>query len=108
MASTRFASACVLLHACPRTKPRAWRQERDASERVRVLQIKIDDDGAGGNALFASADIAAGEIIGRIPYNMTLSRFGVTVCLHGQKKSQYPIPQSQQRLRAVCCTGGKL
>jgi len=54
---------------------------------ARVLQIKIDDDGAGGNALVASAEIAAGEVIGRIPYNMTLSRFGVSVCLHGRKES---------------------
>ena len=43
------------------------------------LQVKIDDDGTGGNCLVAIQDLAEGEIIGLLPYNMTMSQYGVQV-----------------------------
>jgi hypothetical protein len=40
-------------------------------------KLRIADDGFGGNALFATQDIADKEVVGVVPYSMTLSPEGV-------------------------------
>ena len=48
-----------------------------ARQHVGFSKLVLDDDGYGGNALFAAEDIAEGEEVARIPYSMTISPEGV-------------------------------